>query len=51
MARAIGDAQAAACDVICLSTASGGDAERLYAGLGFERAFESVLWGTATPSA
>jgi len=44
IARAIADARAAACDVICLSTVSDGDAERLYRRLGFERVFESVLW-------
>jgi GNAT superfamily N-acetyltransferase len=49
IARAITDARAAACDVICLSTVAGGDAERLYEHMGFERAFESVLW--TTPSA
>ena len=49
IARAITDARAAACDVICLSTVSDGEAERLYQHLGFERAFESVLW--SAPSA
>ena len=51
MARAIADARAAACDVICLSTTTGGDAERLCQHLGFERAFESVLWTAPPPSA
>ena len=51
MARAIADAQAAGCDVICLSAAAGSDAERLYLALGFEQAFESVLWTTPTLSA
>lgn len=44
MARALADSEAAACDVVCLSTASDGDAERLFQHLGFERMFESVLW-------
>ncbi len=44
LARAIADAQAAGCDVVCLSTDAGGDAERLYTNLGFARAFESELW-------
>lgn len=44
MARAVADAESAACDVVCLSTASGGDAERLFQRLGFERMFESTLW-------
>ena len=48
-ARAIADAQAAGCDVISLSTAAAGDAERLYQRMAFERVFESVLW--TTPSA
>jgi len=51
VARATADAQAAGCDVICLSTAADGDAERLYQHLGFERSFESTLWTTPTPSA
>ncbi len=51
MARAIADAQAAQCDVICLSTTAGSDAERLYQRLGFEAAFESVLWTTPAPPA
>ncbi|TAK60493.1 MAG: GNAT family N-acetyltransferase [Dehalococcoidia bacterium] len=46
MARAIADAQAAGCDVICLSAAADGDPERLYGAIGFERVFESVLWTT-----
>jgi ribosomal protein S18 acetylase RimI-like enzyme len=49
IARAIADARAAACDVICLSTTSNGDAERLFHRLGFARAFESVLWTAPSP--
>jgi ribosomal protein S18 acetylase RimI-like enzyme len=44
IARAVADARAAGCDLICLSTDAGGAAERLYERLGFERAFESTLW-------
>ncbi len=44
MARAIADAQSAGCDLICLSTDTGGYAESLYAKQGFERVFESELW-------
>jgi len=51
IARAVADAQSAGCDVICLSTISGGDVERLYQHLGFERVFESVLWTTPAPVA
>ena len=47
IARAIMDAQAVACDVVCLSTDAGGYAEGLYAKLGFERAFESEVWTAA----
>ena len=44
MARAVGDAQTAGCDLVCLSTEAGGYAETLYAKLGFEWAFESAMW-------
>ena len=44
IARAIGDARASGCDVVCLSTDAGGYAEGLYAKRGFEQAFESELW-------
>jgi GNAT superfamily N-acetyltransferase len=44
MRRAIADARAAGCDVIALRTLSGGDAERLYAAMGFAPAFQSALW-------
>lgn len=47
IARAIRDAHAAGCDVVCLSTDAGGYAETLYAKLGFERAFESQVWAVA----
>jgi GNAT superfamily N-acetyltransferase len=43
-ARAIRDAHAAGCDLICLSTGAGGYAEMLYTELGFQRVFESQLW-------
>ena len=43
-AERIADARSAGCDLICLSTDLGGYAERLYARLGFERAFESALY-------
>ena len=46
MVRAVHDAQAAGCDVIGLRTLAGGDAERLYAALGFVPAHQSVLWTT-----
>jgi ribosomal protein S18 acetylase RimI-like enzyme len=42
--RAIADAAAAGAHVICLSTLADGDAERLYATLGFQRSFVSELW-------
>jgi ribosomal protein S18 acetylase RimI-like enzyme len=45
--RAILDAQARRCDVICLSTAAGGKAQSLYERLGFTTMFESQMW-TAT---
>ncbi len=44
IARAIVDARAAGCDLICLSTEAGGYAEGLYAKLGFETLFESQMW-------
>ena len=44
IARAVANARAAGCDVVCLSTDAGGYAEGLYAKLGFVRAFESELW-------
>lgn len=44
MARAIRDAGAAGCDVVCLSTEAGEYAEALYAKMGFERSFESEMW-------
>jgi GNAT superfamily N-acetyltransferase len=47
-ARAIADARAAGCDVVCLSTDAGGYAERLYTELGFVTAFESQVWQPAT---
>jgi ribosomal protein S18 acetylase RimI-like enzyme len=46
MARAIADARAANCDLICLGTALDGYAESLYVRQGFERVFESELWIT-----
>lgn len=42
--RSIEDARARRCDEITLSTASGGNAQRLYERLGFEPVFESHLW-------
>jgi GNAT superfamily N-acetyltransferase len=47
IARAIRDAHEAGCDVVCLSTDTGGYAETLYAKLGFERVFESQMWVVA----
>ena len=44
VARAIGDARAAGCDVVCLSAAHSGAPERLYEKLGFERVFETAAW-------
>jgi GNAT superfamily N-acetyltransferase len=44
MARAIRDAQAGGCDLVCLSTDGGGYAETLYAKVGFERTFSSEMW-------
>ncbi len=44
IARAVSDARSAGCDVVCLSTESGGYAEQLYARIGFVRALESELW-------
>jgi len=44
IARAIGDARAAGCDLVCLSTEADGYAEALYAKLGFARVFVSELW-------
>jgi ribosomal protein S18 acetylase RimI-like enzyme len=44
VARAIADARAAGCDVVCLSAELGGAPERLYEKLGFERVFESATW-------
>jgi GNAT superfamily N-acetyltransferase len=46
IARAVRDAYARGCDVVCLSTAAAGYAETLYTKLGFERIFESQLWTT-----
>jgi hypothetical protein len=45
--RAIRDAAAAGCDLVCLSTEAGGYAEALYAKIGFEPAFESQMWVAA----
>jgi len=44
MARAIADARAAGCDVICLGCEANSTAERLYVKQGFERTFTSDLW-------
>lgn len=44
IARAVADARAHSCEVICLRTAAAGDAERLFASLGFEEAHRNVLW-------
>lgn len=44
IARTITDARTAGCDLICLSTESGGYAQGLYRRLGFEPVFESQLW-------
>jgi hypothetical protein len=44
MMRAIADAKAAGCDLICLSTEAGGYAESLYLRQGFRTLFESQLW-------
>jgi len=48
VARAIADARAAGCDVVCLSAELGGAPERLYEKLGFERVFESATWAART---
>lgn len=42
--RAIADARMRTCDFICLRTAAGGDAHRLFESLGFEEAHRSLLW-------
>ena len=47
IAHAIRDARAAGCDVVCLSTDTGGYAEALYAKFGFAPVFESQLWAMA----
>ena len=44
LARAIRDAQAAGCDVVCLSTDAGGYAGALYEKLSFARVFDSQVW-------
>ena len=44
LARAIADARAAGCDLICLRTAADGDARTLFAHTGFEVAHEQTLW-------
>jgi GNAT superfamily N-acetyltransferase len=48
VARAIDDAYAAGCDVVCLSTELGGAPERLYEKLGFEPVFQSETWAAQT---
>ncbi len=48
LARAIDDARAAGCDLICLSAEAEGAPERLYRNLGFERIFESQTWSMPT---
>jgi GNAT superfamily N-acetyltransferase len=44
LARAIADARSAGCGVVGLAAIAGGPAERLYARLGFNRAFTTELW-------
>ncbi|HEX5480675.1 MAG TPA: GNAT family N-acetyltransferase [Dehalococcoidia bacterium] len=44
LARAIADARAAGCDLICLRTAAEGDARRLFEHVGFEVAHEQTFW-------
>ncbi len=51
VARAIADARRAHCDVVFVNTVSDSAEEQMYAHLGFERMFESVLWTTPTPAA
>jgi GNAT superfamily N-acetyltransferase len=46
LAAAVGDAQAAGCDVITLRTAGAGPARALFTALGFDVAHESALWIT-----